>query len=159
MTYLIDGHNLIPQVPGLSLDRLDDEEELLSRLEAFSQLKKCQIEVFFDRGQIGHERNIHRNRVNAHFVLSPMTADDAISARLLGIGRAARNYIVVSSDHSVQNRARQHGASILSSREFAAMLEQVHLERKDKTDETKTNPGEIDEWLDLFTKGRPKEKL
>jgi predicted RNA-binding protein with PIN domain len=155
MTYLIDGHNLIPHVSGLSLDHPDDEEELLSLLEAFSQLKKCQIEVYFDRGRIGNDRDIRRNRVSAHFVLPPMAADGAISARLLGIGRAARNYIVVTSDRAIQSRACQSGAGVLSSPEFAALLERVQSTRKSETGDPTTKPGEIDEWLELFSKNKP----
>ena len=50
MTYLIDGHNLIPYIAELSLDQLDDEEELVTLLVNFSIKQNCQIEVYFDRG-------------------------------------------------------------------------------------------------------------
>ena len=40
MTYLIDGHNLIPHVAGLSLDQLDDEDGLVALLVGFSIKQK-----------------------------------------------------------------------------------------------------------------------
>ena len=35
MPYLIDGHNLIPKVRGLSLQSMDDEMELVELLQEF----------------------------------------------------------------------------------------------------------------------------
>ena len=159
MTYLIDGHNLIPHVAGLSLDQLDDEEELLARLDTFSRQKHCQIEVFFDRGQTGNQRDIHHNRVNAHFVLPPINADTAIQSRLLGIGRMARNYIVVTSDHEVQSHARHTGARILSSPEFAALLDRIHSSIDKPKNEKSLPSNEVEEWLKLFQKGRKNNNL
>jgi len=48
--------------------------------------------------------------VTAHFVRRPLIADEAIHLRLKKLGRAAKNWSVVSSDHSVQNSARASGA-------------------------------------------------
>ena len=43
MPYLIDGHNLIPKL-GLRLDSLDDEEQLIPRLQEFCRLRRAQVE-------------------------------------------------------------------------------------------------------------------
>ncbi len=158
MTYLIDGHNLIPKLAGMSLDQLDDEQELIERLAAYSTRHKRQVEVFFDRGQVNNVNDFQRSRVHVHFVRRPMTADDAILARLLGIGKAARNYTVVSGDRAVQERARRLGAGILSSQSFARQLgEDSRSIKKSKA----SPPGgedqdDIQEWLDLFSKGEKK---
>ena len=158
MTYLIDGHNLIPKLAGMSLDQLDDEQELIERLAAFSAQHKRQVEVFFDRGQVNNVNNFQRNRVHVHFVRRPMTADDAILVRLLGTGKAARNYTVVSGDRTVQERARRLGAGILSSQSFARQLEVGSQTAK----KNKASPpdgedqDDIQEWLDLFSKGGKK---
>ncbi len=132
MTYLIDGHNLIPKLAGMSLDQLDDEQELIERLAAYSVQHKRQVEVFFDRGQMNNVNDYQRNRLHVHFVRRPMTADDAILARLLGIGKAARNYTVVSGDRAVQERARRLGTGILSSQSFARQLEEGSKEEQSK---------------------------
>ena len=40
MGYLIDGHNLIPKIPGMSLRMEDDEQELIQLLQDFSRYKR-----------------------------------------------------------------------------------------------------------------------
>jgi predicted RNA-binding protein with PIN domain len=153
MTYLIDGHNLIPHVTGLSLDQLDDEEGLVTLLVDLSIKRKCQIEVYFDHGQFNHEREFKRGRVQAHFVRSPMIADSAILARLLGIGKAAKNYIVVTSDQNVQNRARRIGAVVMPSQKFAQLLNNTIDKKKPARQGQRpvNNEKEIDEWIKLFS--------
>ena len=49
MPYLIDGHNLIPKIPGLSLEMLDDEDRLIELLQEFARVRRQRIEVFFDQ--------------------------------------------------------------------------------------------------------------
>jgi uncharacterized protein len=156
MTYLIDGHNLIPKLPGMSLDQLDDEQELINQLAAFSARTSRQVEVFFDQGQVNSQRDYQRNRVHVHFVRKPMIADTAIISRLLGIGKAARNYTVVSGDHEVQNRARRLGAAILSSAEFAKRLlaNSGSGEKGGSDSPPEKGKDDIQEWLDLFSKGK-----
>ena len=156
MTYLIDGHNLIPHIAGLSLDQLDDEEKLVSLLVNFSNRRNCQIEVYFDRGQIVSEREYRRGRVQVHFVLPPMIADSAILARLLGIGKAAKNYIVVTSDQNVQNHARTIGAAVLTSQKFARLLDNTDKEKGPGLQGQKPadTEKEIDEWMKLFSRGK-----
>ena len=39
MPYLIDGHNLIPEI-GLQLDSCDDEPELVKRLNLYCRLSR-----------------------------------------------------------------------------------------------------------------------
>ena len=38
MPYLIDGHNLIPKVAGLSLKAVDDEMQLIELLQEFCRI-------------------------------------------------------------------------------------------------------------------------
>jgi predicted RNA-binding protein with PIN domain len=156
MTYLIDGHNLIPHVAGLSLDQFDDEERLITLLVSFSIKHNCQIEVYFDRGQLSNERDLRRGRVHVHFILSPMIADSAILARLLGIGNAAKNYIVVTSDQNVQNQSRRIGAKIISSQNFAQLLINIGNKNNPTHQGQKpvNNEKEIDEWMKLFSRGQ-----
>jgi predicted RNA-binding protein with PIN domain len=156
MTYLIDGHNLIPHIPGLSLDQLDDEMELVTLLVNFSNKNKSQVEVYFDHGNLNSERDFQRGRVHAHFVLPPMIADNAMLSRLLGIGRAAKNYIVVTSDQNIQNRARRVGAAVMSSQNFAQLLHNSidKISRRHSGQKPADNEKEIDEWLNLFNEGK-----
>ncbi len=40
MPTIIDGHNLIPKVRGLSLQRLDDELELIQKLQTYCRVRR-----------------------------------------------------------------------------------------------------------------------
>jgi len=81
------------------------------------------------------------------------TADSAIHRRLSGLGRAARNWTVVSSDQAVQAEARAVKAQAMPSETFARMLIQaLDVSRADQGEaaDTALNPEEVDDWLQLF---------
>ncbi len=86
MPYLIDGHNLIPKVKGLSLDEVDDEMGLVEMLQEFCQQQRKQAEVFFDNAAPGGVKVRKFGRVLARFVYRGITADQAISTRLGRLG-------------------------------------------------------------------------
>jgi predicted RNA-binding protein with PIN domain len=155
MPYLIDGHNLIPKL-GLRLDSFDDEVELVGKLNDFCRIaRKTQVEVYFDNAQPAQPEARRMGLVMAHFVRRPRIADEAIRLRLKKLGNAAKNWIVVSSDHSVQNNARAAGAKAISSDEFAESVMEV-LRAGPPPSEPKTDMSEpeVDEWLKLFREGR-----
>ncbi len=156
MPYLIDGHNLIPKVPGLSLRSMDDEIELIQKLQEFCRRSGKKVEVYFDNAPAGQARTQSFGRVKAHFVRSGRTADDAIISRLRNLGRSAQNWTVVSSDRQVQAGARGLRAKVVSSNEFAGFLITHQLD--DGSDsatgaDLTLNSAEIDEWLALFENG------
>jgi predicted RNA-binding protein with PIN domain len=156
MPYIIDGHNLIPKVPGVSLEDVDDEERLLGMVQEFCRLQRKEAEVFFDNAPAGGMRVRSLGLVTARFVRSGLTADDAIRKRLTNLGRAARNWTVVSSDLSVQTAARAAQARALTSEAFAALMQSTinrAPESPAKSSDAPLSDREIDEWLDLFGGG------
>jgi predicted RNA-binding protein with PIN domain len=149
--YLVDGHNLIPKV-GLQLDSPDDEMELVAILQEFARLKRQQVEVYFDGAPIGYDGSRSVGTVRAHFVRLGQTADDAIRARLNGMAKNARNWIVVSSDREVQSSARVVHAQYISAEEFAKLLRTAgNSAPKPNTADKKLSPAEVDEWLKIFS--------
>ena len=102
MPYLIDGHNLVPKVPGLSLKDIDDEMQLVEMLQEFCRRKGKQVEVFFDKAAPGGRQVRVFGVVTTRFIHQGSTADQAIMARLDRIGAQARNWTVVSSDRQVR---------------------------------------------------------
>ncbi len=159
MPYLIDGHNLIPKIPGLSLQQMDDEIRLVELLQEFCRRQRKQLEVFFDNAPAGSQRARTYGLVTARFVRQDLTADEAIRGRLNRLGREARNWIVVSSDQSVQSSARAARAHYLSSETFASLL--MHTlsgtgPDQGENPEISMKPDELDEWMDLF--GKPEDK-
>ena len=77
MPYIIDGHNLIPKL-GLRLDSIDDELDLLARLQEFCRLRRTQVEVYFDGAPPGQASTRKAGVVTAHFVRQGSSADASI---------------------------------------------------------------------------------
>lgn len=153
MPYLIDGHNLIPKVPGLSLDAVDDENQLVELLQEFCRISRKQVDIYFDQAPPGGSGRRKLGTVAVHFVRVGSTADGAIAQRLRKMGRSARNWTVVSSDLQVQASARQAGAQTLSSESFTSLL--LATISNSAADESKPgdadmSPEEVQEWLTLF---------
>lgn len=155
MPYLIDGHNLIPKL-GLHLNSIDDELELIGILREFCRLEQRQAEVFFDGAPPDQAGTRKLGAVTARFVRRGTTADDAIRSRLRNLGKAARNWTVVSSDRQVQAEARAARADVMSSDSFAGMLKQARPSAPKPTNDRNLSQSEVDEWLKLFEERRHK---
>jgi len=162
MLYLIDGHNLIPKIPGMSLKDINDEQELIDLLKRYCAARQHNVEVFFDKAPAGYAGTRAYGRVTAHFVRDTNIADNAIRARLNALGAAARNVSVVSSDRQVQAEARSHYAAVISSDGFAAELvaflpaaddpgkSRPKKRAKKDSSEVQLSQAELDEFLRLF---------
>jgi uncharacterized protein len=161
MPYIIDGHNLIPRIPSLSLRALDDEEQLIQILLEFCRKQRKTVEVFFDNSPPGQPRQAKYGAVVARFIQQGMTADNAIKARLVRLGKAAPNHTVVSSDLSVQFAARQARAPYMSSEAFSEMISSA---LKDEGMDPGNNPDlklssdEVQDWLKMFKQFRTSKK-
>jgi predicted RNA-binding protein with PIN domain len=149
MPYLIDGHNLIPKL-GLRLDSPDDEMELVGILQEFSRLSRREVQVYFDGAPTGEARTQRLGKVTAHFIRLGSTADAAIKNELNRLGRAARNWTIVTSDREVQSSARAARASVLSSEEFVRQLKQLPRSPERSTGDRPLSSEEIRDWLKLF---------
>jgi len=147
MPYLIDGHNLIPKL-GLHLDSPDDEMELVAILQEFCRARRRAAEIYFDGAPAGRGRIEKLGAVTAHFIRTGTTADAAIGARLRKLGRAARNWTVISSDRQVQASADAARAEWQSSEEFARQLQ--HISVPPPAVEHPPSPEQVEEWLRLF---------
>jgi hypothetical protein len=154
MPYLVDGHNLIPKIPGMSLKMLDDENHLIEVLQVFCRQQQKDVEVFFDRAPAGSAPKKKFGRLTVHFVRQGRSADSAIYERLRKLGGDARNWTVVSSDRAVQASARQEHAQAIDSEIFARQLAQGDRTAKTGSDRTefRSTPEEVNEWLEVFKK-------
>ena len=149
MPYLIDGHNLIPKLE-LRLDSVDDEMELIAILQEFCRLERKQVEVYFDGAPTPQAGTRRLGSVTAHFVRLGTTADDAIRRRLKRLGKAAKNWTVVSSDRQVQAEARAVHANSISSDAFARLLKGARSSAPKTQGDRTLSPDEVEEWLKLF---------
>lgn len=153
MPYIIDGHNLIPHIPGIDLSDLDDENSLIKVLQKYASQRRSRIEVYFDQAPVTQSGTHTHGLVKAHYVKSNSTADHAIKNRLTRLGNSAKNWTVVSSDREVLAEARSCHCEVLSSSEFAGMLINGPLPdgpSDGKNDQPEVSEDEVDYWLDQF---------
>jgi len=153
MAYLVDGHNLISKMPGISLEDFDDERQLVERLSIFCNRRRSRIEVFFDNAPAGGARVVQQGLVTMRFVRAGMSADQAIRNRLQSLGGEARNWTVVSSDRQVRAIAQAAGARHITSNEFAKMVQDALYDRskEDQFDfKGEMSDEEMKRWLQLF---------
>jgi len=159
MNLIIDGHNLIPYIPGIALDDPEDEIALIKRLVDYAREYKATIDVFFDQAMHGQHGERSFGAVKAHFVQKGKTADQAIIAFLHRLGKSAWNYQVVTSDRMVIAAVKSMHAGHLTSAGFAAQMakaDQVQAGEEDPQPEL--SPGEVDEWEKMFKDARRQEK-
>lgn len=147
MPYLIDGHNLIGKLTGVSLNDLDDEIALVQLLDTYFTRKRKKAAIFFDKASLLAKSQFRSAFVEVHFVRHPKTADEAIVERLEKLRGNANNFTVISSDHWVMERATRKGARVISSLEFRRIIENNQANREN--DHTLSEK-EVEDWLDLF---------
>ncbi|MBW6465725.1 MAG: NYN domain-containing protein [Brevefilum sp.] len=156
MVLIIDGHNLIPHMPGVDLSDPDDEGKLVQLLQEYCRLRRKTAEVFFDKAPVGMAGVRQYGLVKAHFVHEGTTADTAIMAYLKKLGKRAKNTTVVSSDRQVLAAARGAHAATIRSDEFAAAWAQLaedepELDPRDR----QLDEEEVADWEQLFRRGHP----
>jgi predicted RNA-binding protein with PIN domain len=147
MPYLIDGHNLIGKMSGVSLSDIDDEMAVVQLLDIYFTRKRKKAEIFFDKANLLGQTQFRSAFLEVRFVRQPKTADEAIVERLEKLRGNANNFIVISSDKWVMERAAQKGARVISSQEFQQIIENDQPNgKKDRLLSQK----EVEDWLDLF---------
>ena len=152
MPYLIDGHNLIADLPDIRLDDPDDEAKLVNKLKSFvaGGGKKCS--VVFDGGIPGGQSAMSNNAVKVTFAAAERSNADAIIKRRILRGRDAKYWIVVTSDHEVLNFARSRGLRTMTASEFARLLRSNGEDQIDLGEEIhpKIPDDDLDHWLQQF---------
>ncbi len=156
MPFLIDGHNLIGQTPGLRLDDPDDEQKLIELLRSYLARVQKKGAVIFDRGLLGgaigadkRVRPYSSAALEVRFAPAPKTADEVIVERLRR-EKNPRGLTVVTSDHDLANAARQAGASVKDSAAFAR--EMLAPPSTPKQKETGLSAAEVEAWEEEFKK-------
>jgi len=155
MHWLIDGHNLIGQMPNLRLSDPNDEEKLLEYLRRYRARTGHRLTVVFDAGQtFPPAQTKKQGGITVKFVTHGQTADQVIKKRLRKV-RNPQGTMVVTSDRAIQQAAQQVGVRIVTAREFGQQLLQLANESRSEKDETDQadlhlSADEVEEWLAIF---------
>ncbi len=149
MAILIDGHNLIGKMPDLRLDDPVDEEKLLVRLRAYRAHTGKHLVVYFDPG-ITYQSPARRSKggISIRQAGTGQHADD-LMIRDISRHHNPSELTVVTSDHAIQQVARQYGARVVDSSTFAAELSRPS-EKDDVSETPPLSEEEIEEWLAIF---------
>lgn len=154
MHYLIDGHNVIAQLPDISLDDPDDEAKLVIRLRSWAAGKrKRQVTVYFDGGLPGGEaRQLSTSQVKVVFASVGRTADQLLVERINKLSNPGA-YTLISSDREILAVAPR-GLRLMSAEAFVSEL--VSLDRlaekvsEEGSEEPTLSPEDVAEWMALF---------
>jgi predicted RNA-binding protein with PIN domain len=158
MPYMVDGHNLIGKLKGISLKSMDDELQLIELLQQFYRVSRRSLDVYFDGAPVEQAGKRSYGMVTAYFVRQGIEADTAMIMRLRKLGRRARNWVVVTSDHRIQSEARAQHARVITSEEFATQLNDIpQMDSGGETASSVMDPDELNDWLDLFNSGKKDE--
>ena len=149
MPILIDGHNLIGRLPGVSLQEPDDEEKLARLLSSYrSRTGKAVTVVFDPGGAYALPRRRRLGGVEIEFAPHGSSADRVIQRRV----QKARNpgeWQVVTSDRELAEAVSRLGARVQSAEAFASNMA-APADASPDWRETPPSPDEVDSWLALF---------
>jgi predicted RNA-binding protein with PIN domain len=152
---LIDGHNLIGQMPGLSLDDPDDERKLIELLRAYLVRVDKKGVVIFDQGLPGGAGKWSNNVLEVRFAPHPKTADDLIRDRLLK-ERNPRGLVLVSADRELTDAARRAGAAVRLPADFARQM--LEPPRSDQPKQAGLSAAEVEAWEREFQAAKNSKK-
>ena len=160
MTLLIDGHNLIGAnvFVDIHLSDEDDEAKLVARLKVWKSRYKGKITVIFDRGTPGGiDVKMGGAGVEVVFAANPAQADDLIRRRLQKFGKEVT---LVSNDEALLRAAALYGAAVWRGNEFVARLtlKMPDAQEAGMESDVRLSKGEVEEWLELFSKARKRSK-
>jgi uncharacterized protein len=158
MAYLIDGHNLIGQLPDISLKDPNDEAKLVQKLIGFAARQQKHVVVVFDSGLPGGKSRLSTGQVEVVFASAGSNADNVMKERIKHV-RDTGQWVVVSNDREVLAAARIRRMKTLTSAEFAPQLrsDQAPSKAKRKPDkdageasEVYVSAAEVEAWLKIF---------
>jgi predicted RNA-binding protein with PIN domain len=146
---MIDGHNLIGKLPGLSLQDPDDEEKLVRLLVSYQARTGKKVTVVFDPGgSFALPQSRHVGGVGVVFAPQGSSADAVITRRVRR-DRNPRGWSVVTSDRALAKTVVREGARVLSAEAFAQELGMLSAAPPDWKD-TPPSSEEVESWLAMF---------
>jgi predicted RNA-binding protein with PIN domain len=151
--YLIDGYNLLHQLPELrrqmEYDLQNAREGLLIRLSAFSLSKSVDVSVVFDGIDESLPSTGRWRSLFVYFSKPPQKADPLIK-KMISERKKGEELVVVTSDREIDMYARLCGVKVESSQTFAMAMLQAPSSDLEKKNDHPISDRELDEWMRLF---------
>ena len=153
---IVDGYNLIRQVPALARHEKGSLEagrnRLITLLASYKKIKRHKISVVFD-GVLSlseYPAPFSERGIQIVFSSEHNSADDLIMRM---VGEEKERAMVVSSDEAIVRHARNQGADVIRSKEFYDKLIMAHaLEGHEKIDTPEKDRPQHKRWT-TYKKG------
>lgn len=153
--YLLDGYNILHQIPGDLPGKLDDQRrfliELIETRKPFGSSKN-NVTIYFD-GRPGRDGRIENTSVQVVFTES-VSADDRIK-EFVENALHKKNVVVITDDRDIQYSVRPKGAKVLKVKDFLSKLRSKPGRSKGKKESkshskyvSKTTESEINKELE-----------
>jgi predicted RNA-binding protein with PIN domain len=157
MAYLIDGNNLLGNIPDLDYAEPASRGQLLERLKIFRHDRKVRMVVVFDGPPdldlIGGRAS--GEEIEVRFP-EPGRCADAVIKDILAQQADPGHLTLVSSDRELRDFARGLRSRSIDSRTFARRLATAasrFMRNKElEKGEAGLSPLELRQWIDLFDK-------
>jgi len=154
MPVIIDGHNLIGKMSGISLADPHDEEKLIDSLARHLHFRNQKVTVVFDKaaaGDIGPRYYIGRILV---IFAPPESSADAIIIDMIKEDPNPKGLTVISSDNEIRRCARSRRARVMTAEEFARKLESPDSRRRPYSKNEDKDEFDVEDWLQYFKRRR-----
>ncbi len=155
MHFLIDGHNLIAKMPGISLSDPDAEAQLILRLRRWVAANPTRrVTVYFDGGLPGGRApHLSATRLEVVFASSGQPADDLLLRHIRRL-KNPPEYTLVSSDRKIIAAAEKRRVPVLLSEDFAPELAEEAAAAppppREVVEKPLLNEAEVAAWMELF---------
>ena len=150
MAYIVDGNNVMGQMPGWHRDKSGARRRLAEQLAAFARVKKARVTVVFDGepDRLMPEASAFRG-VKIFYAEKGSDADARIE-RLVESSPDPRGLIVVTSDRHLAFAVRSRGAAVVRSGEFRKQVEQALASEPTIEDGEQYEVDNVNAWLRYF---------
>lgn len=153
MPYLIDGHNVVGQTPGLSLEDPDDEAKLVALVRRFCARERRRATLVFDRGLPGGRSPMSNDDVTVLFASDRHNSADDLLLNRIHAERNPRGLVVVTSDQKIAGAARRRRMTVMPAAEFGRLLVKAGRSARAASEKVKgLDREQVAEWEDLFRK-------
>ncbi len=149
MPLLVDGNNLLHRLPKPARTRSAVRTRVL---EATRHERMSVVVVFDGPPPAGSPADEALGRVTVVYS-GASSADDVIIGRIPA-GRSARQWVVVTDDRALANRAHQRGAAVRTLGEWSARPRPAPPRTRT---EAKLSSREVAEWEKVFKGGRKRD--
>ena len=130
--YLLDGNNIIHQIPKLALKKFEDQRRAFVQWIEIRRPQgslKNRVTVIFD-GRPGRDGSIQSSIVEVKF--SGDDSADNVIRHFVEESAGKKNIIVVTNDRDIKYSVRKEGAAVWSVEEFMAKLESSTKTREER---------------------------